>query len=188
VTAKDRDVSQADEGAEDQGVEQVEENVGSLRSALEEETQKAEKYLANWQRAEADLINYRKRTEQDKADVVNYANETLVVDLLPALDDLERALENVPQELVETPWVEGISLIHRKLRGVLEARGLRAIESEGKEFDPNLHEAVMCVEGEEGRVIQEVQKGYLFRDRVVRPSMVTVGKEGEGEDPGQQDS
>ena len=85
--------------------------------------------------------------------------------------DLERAM-------LVRQGVEGVQLIYRKLRSVLEDHGLTEIEAEGKEFDPNLHEAVMCVEGEDGIVCEEIQKGYTIRDRLLRPSMVKVGKEG----------
>jgi molecular chaperone GrpE len=180
LTTEDRDVSPVEEGAEVEDT-QGGQDVESSLSALEE---KAEKYLANWQRAEADLANFRKRAEQGKADLVKFANETLILSLLPALDDLERALENASEELAGTTFVEGIELIQRKLQAALQAQGLSAIEAEGKDFDPNLHEAVMCVEGEEGKVVEELQKGYKFRDRVIRPSMVKVGKEGGGAGPG----
>jgi molecular chaperone GrpE len=96
--------------------------------------------------------------------------------LLPVLDDLERALANVPGELTESPWVDGIKHIYRKLQAFLQAQGVSAIEAEGKDFDPNFHEAVMAVEGEEGKVIEEIQKGYKLRDRVIRPTRVAVGK------------
>jgi molecular chaperone GrpE len=96
------------------------------------------------------------------------------------LDDLERALENASDDFDGPTWVEGVRLIYRKLKAVLEDQGLLEIEAEGKEFDPNLHEAVMCVEGEEGKVCEEIQKGYKLGDRLLRPSRVKVGKEQDG--------
>jgi molecular chaperone GrpE len=159
----------------------AEQDTESLRKALVEATEQAEKYLANWQRAEADFVNYKRRSEQEKAETVNLANAMLIQDLLPVLDDLERALENSSDDVGPGAWVEGIRLIHRKLKGVLEDRGLTCIECIGEDFDPSVHEAVMCVEGAEGKVCEEVQKGYKLKDRLLRPSKVTVGKEqGEG--------
>ena len=158
--------------AEVEGMEQIE----SLKKALTGEKEKSEKYLANWQRAQADFVNFKRRSEQERADVVNYANSTLILNLLPVLDDLERALANVPAELAESPWVDGIRHICRKLQAVLQAQGVSVIEAEGKDFDPNFHEAVMAVEGEEGKVIEEIQKGYKLRNRVIRPTRVAVGK------------
>lgn len=168
-----------EEGVERGEVEQVE-DLESLKKALEEAKEQAEKYLANWQRAEADFINYKRRSEQERAEMASFANATLITDLLPVLDDLERALENVSDGFDGPTWVEGIRLVYRKLKAVLEDRGLLEIEAEGKEFDPNLHEAVMCVEGEEGKVCEEIQKGYKLRDRLLRPSMVKVGKDQDG--------
>ena len=113
--------------------------------------------------------------------MASFANATLITDLLPALDDLERALENASDDFDGPTWVDGIRLIYRKLKAVLEDQGLLEIEAEGKEFDPNLHEAVMCVEGEEGKVCEQIQKGYKLRDRLLRPAKVKVGTEGGGE-------
>jgi len=152
-------------------------DIDYLKKALAEEQEKADRYLSNWQRAEADLINFKRRSEQERADLAAYANSTLVLELLPVLDDLDRALCNVPEDLAEAGWVDGIRLIQRKLKSVLEAQGLSEIECVGEEFDPRFHEAVMCVKGEEGKVVEELQKGYKFKDRVLRPSMCKVGKD-----------
>lgn len=173
---------------DEEAVEQAEadeleglDDIESLRKAYFEEREKAEKYLASWQRAEADFMNYKKRSEQERTEVGDVVNAALIKDLLPVLDDLERALENVPEGMDEPTWVEGIELIYRKLKSTLEDRGLSEIASVGEEFDPNIHEAVMCVEGEEGKVCEEIQRGYMFRDKLLRPSMVNVGKEEAGD-------
>jgi molecular chaperone GrpE len=99
----------------------------------------------------------------------------LVINLLPVLDDLERALDSISDELAELGWVDGIRLIERKLRGILEAQGLSPIKALGELFDPNLHEATMQGKGKEGIVVEELQKGYKFQDRVIRPARVVVG-------------
>jgi molecular chaperone GrpE len=151
-------------------------DVESLKKALDEEKEKAEKYLANWQRAQADFVNYKRRTEQERAEAAQFSNSTLILSLLPVLDDFERALGSVPAELAESPWVEGVNHIYRKMKAILESQGISAIEAEGKDFDPHFHEAVMTVEGDEGKVIEEISKGYKFGERVLRPSMVKVGK------------
>ena len=155
----------------------AEQDAESLRKALEEAKEQAERYLANWQRAEADFVNYKRRTDQEKTEIANLASAALMLDLLPVLDDLERALENSSDDPDTGAWVEGIRLIYRKLKGVLEDRGLTYVECVGEDFDPSVHEAVMCVEGAEGRVCEEIQKGYKLKDRLLRPSKVTVGKE-----------
>lgn len=158
-----------------------EEDIESVTRALNEEKEKAEKYLANWQRAEADLINFKKRSEQEKAEITKFANAVLVMSLLPILDDFERALDNVSIKLAGFTWVDGIRLIQRKLQAVLESQGLSQIEALGSDFDPAVHEAVLSEEGEEGKVIEELQKGYKFHERVLRPAMVKVGKGKEGQ-------
>ena len=159
----------------------VEEDVESLTKALAEEKERAERYLANWQRAQADLINFRKRSEQEKDEVIKFANAMLLMSLLPILDDFERALDNVSIKLAGLTWVDGIRLIHRKLQATLESHGISQIEALGNDFDPTLHEAVLEEEGEEGKVIEELQKGYKLHERVLRPAMVKVGKGKEGQ-------
>jgi molecular chaperone GrpE len=149
---------------------------GDLAAALEEEKAKAAKYLGNWQRTEADFDNYRKRLEQEKGDTVKYANAALILNLLPVLDDLERAFKSLPEKLAHLSWTEGIRLIHRKLQATLEAQGVCAINALGERFDPAIHEAVAQGPGEEGKVVDEAQKGYTLHGRVIRPAYVVVGK------------
>lgn len=151
-------------------------DIETLKRALAEEKEKAEKYLANWQMAEADFSNYKKRAEQEKNELGNSANASLILNLLPVLDDLERAFASLPPKSVDRTWVEGIRLIHRKLQEVLEAQGLTEIKAVGEPFDPSLHEAVAHQEGEEGVVIDEVQRGYKLKDKVLRPTLAVVGK------------
>ena len=148
----------------------------SGQQALAEEKEKAEKYLANWQRSQADLENYTKRAEQEKSETVEFANRMLILDLLPILDDFERALGSLPAELDEQNWTKGIKLIYNKLKTVLETQGLTEIKAKGEYFDPYFHEAAGQVEGEEGIIIEEIRKGYEFRGKLLRPSMVMIGK------------
>ncbi len=147
----------------------------ALKQALTEEKEKAETNLAGWQRAQADFINYKRRTEQEKEEAIKFANSQLMLSLLPILDDLERAFATLPQRPARRSWAEGIWLIERKLKATLEAHGLSPIKAQGEPFDPRQHEAVRQAKGKEGIVIEEVQKGYRFRERVIRPSRVVVG-------------
>jgi len=151
------------------------EDVETLRQALAEEKAKVEANLAGWQRAQADFVNYKRRSEQEKEEIGKFANSVLVLNLLPILDDLERAFISTPPRLAKLSWVDGIKLIERKLWAVLEAQGLSRIEALGEPFDPRFHEAVRQDKGKEGIVIEEVQKGYKLHDRVIRPTMVVVG-------------
>ena len=151
------------------------EDIESLKKALAEEQAKAESYLANWQRAQADFINYKRRVEQERGETIRCANIDLMLSLLPAIDDMERAFVSTPHGQSEPSWMEGVRLIERKLKTCLETEGLTPIKALGELFDPNVHEAVRQDKGEEGIVIEEVQKGYKLHDRVIRPSKVVVG-------------
>ena len=147
----------------------------SLKKAWKEQSAKANKFLANWQRAQADYINYKKRVEQEQSENSKISNMVLILALLPVLDDLERAFGSLPPDLTEHTWVDGIALIHRKLQTVLENHGVSQIEALGEPFDPMFHDAVIQTEGDEGKVLEELQKGYKLHDRVLRPTMVVVG-------------
>ena len=158
-------------------VEDIElEEPEAMKQALAEEKKRAEEYLASWQRSQADFVNFKRRSEQEREETIKMANAELVRTILPALDDLERALEHIDSLTVDDDsWVEGIRLIERKLRVGMESQGIQEIKALGEKFDPNLHEAAMHSQGPEGIVIRELQKGYMLHDRVIRPSMVVVG-------------
>ncbi|UCB42088.1 MAG: nucleotide exchange factor GrpE [Dehalococcoidales bacterium] len=147
----------------------------AMKQALADETKRAEEYLASWQRVQADFVNFKRRNEQEREETIKMANAELARTILPILDDFERALEHVEPPMAEDSWVEGIRLIERKLRAGLESQGVREIQALGEKFDPNLHEAAMHSKGPDGIVVQELQKGYILHDRVIRPSMVVVG-------------
>jgi len=172
VIPRDSDDSQASEVEPE--VTEVE-DIAALKQSLAEAKATAEANLANWQRTQADFINYKRRTEQEKEEINQFAKATLILALLPALDDLERAFAAIPPRLTKASWVDGIRLIWSKLQATLEAQGLSEIKAAGEPFDPRLHEAVRQDKGKEGVVIEEVQKGYKFHDRVIRPTKVVVG-------------
>ncbi len=151
------------------------EDIQALKQSLVEEKARAETNLANWQRTQADFINYKRRVEQEKEEISKFANTMLMLNLLSFLDDLERAFISIPPHLAKLSWVDGIKLTERKLQASLEAQGLSQIKALGEPFDPKLHEAAMHGKGKEGIVIEELQKGYKLHDRVIRPAMVVVG-------------
>jgi molecular chaperone GrpE len=152
----------------------------SAALTLEEQLAKsqgdAQKYLDNWRRAEADFQNYKRRAEQERDDSRRFAGISLIMNLLPIVDDLERAFGSLDSGLAGLTWLDGLRLIYRKLVMLLENAGVKPIEADGKPFDPRYHEAVAHVEGEDGKVLSEVQRGYTLHDRVLRPAMVVVGK------------
>jgi molecular chaperone GrpE len=151
-----------------------------LAVQLEEEKEKAQSYLASWQRAAADYQNFKRRVDQEREELSRLGNAALIINFLPLVDDLERALENVDMRLAGLTWLDGIRLIHRKFQALLEMNNVTEIEADSQDFDPNLHEAVMFGQGEEGKVIGVVQKGYKLGGRVLRPALVVVGKKDGG--------
>ncbi len=146
-----------------------------LRQALDTEKSKAESYYANWQRSQADFVNYKRRAEQERGDAVQIGQAMVFAGLIPIMDDLERALQSVPPQVRAMTWTDGVVLIYRKLQALLEAYNVEVIKAVGQPFDPNVHEAIMQAPGPEGRVVAEIQKGYKLAGRVIRPSLVQVG-------------
>jgi len=134
--------------------------------------------IADLQRVAADFDNYRKRTARDHQALVATATERLVKEILPVLDDLERALD-AAAEHEEAKLEEGVRLVHRELSQVLQKEGLIAVDAEGK-FDPHEHEALLTQpsEAEEGAILEVIQKGYRLGDRVLRPARVVVSAGG----------
>jgi molecular chaperone GrpE len=129
-------------------------------------------------RVQADYENYKRRVQKEKEDLAVYANQKLLLNLLPVLDNLERAMA-APAAPGDEKLRQGVELTARSFRDILAREGLSPIEAVGQSFDPNIHEAVMTVESAEhpdGTVVLEFQKGYRLGDRVIRPSMVQVSK------------
>ncbi|GAB4114668.1 MAG: nucleotide exchange factor GrpE [Roseiflexaceae bacterium] len=151
-------------------------------AALQERIAQLEKENAEhkdqWMRAVADYKNFKRRADAERSELIRGASANLLMKLLPIMDDLERAMGSVTPEVAESKWYAGFKLIPQKLGNVLESEGVTPIEALGQEFDPNLHEAVIYeeAEGQEGKVTGDLQRGYKLREKVLRPSMVKVGK------------
>lgn len=147
-----------------------------LERELEASRRAEAEQRAIWQRAAADYANYKRRTDDERAAVGQFATSLLVARLLSVLDDFDRALDSVPPD-ADDPWVEGVRLTERKLRTLLESEGVTPIDAIGTPFDPNLHEAVVheeTTEAPDNQVIAELQRGYRLHDRVLRPALVKV--------------
>ena len=148
-----------------------------LRAELEAAQAQTSEHLASLQRTAADFANFRRRTAEDRERDLGLASESLLRKLLAVADDFDRALEAMPAELRGAGWIEGIVLLDRKLRQLLESEGVTPIEVIGRPFDPHEHEAIASVPGPgrpDGEVVAEVQRGYRVRDRVLRPAKVVV--------------
>ena len=152
----------------------VETPVEDRKEELEAVTRERDEYLDTLQRLKAEFDNYRKRVARDQQELAARAHERLVRELVPVLDDLERALEAATQH-EEAKLEEGVRLVHRALADALGREGLAEIETDGK-FDPHTQEALLSQpsEEEEGTVIQVLQKGYTLGDRVLRPARVII--------------
>jgi molecular chaperone GrpE len=150
---------------------QVEQSSEDYLAALQAERDEA---IDRWKRTAADFDNFRKRATREREEFVTLANERLVKELLPILDDLERALL-AAAEHEEAALEDGVRLVHRSLATLLERQGLQPIDTDGM-FDPHVHEALLSQpsEADEGSVIDVVQKGYRLGDRVVRPARVVI--------------
>ena len=165
-------------------VDALRQEMDELRRRLETAEQESAENRTAWQRSAADFANYRRRTEQEREATLGLANEMLLLKLLAVVDDFDRALAAMPRELEHLGWVEGIWLVERKLRALLESEGVTPIEAQGRPFDPREHEAVVTEEtttAPEDTVLGELQRGYRIRDRILRPALVSVAK-----NPGQQ--
>lgn len=155
-----------------------EDELAKIQVQLEEARGEIQELTDRLFRSQADFENYRRRVQKEKEDLAVFANQKLLLSLLPVLDNLERAL-GTPAAQGDEKLRQGVELTARSFREILGREGLTAIESVGKPFDPVFHEAVATVpsdEHEDGTVLLEFQKGYKLGDRVIRPSMVQVSK------------
>jgi len=155
-------------------------DLASLQAELERLRAEATTNLEGWQRERAEFANYRKRSEADRNQLVFLTGVKIVEKLLPVIDDFDRALTNLPDDLKDNGWIEGVRLTRRKLVGLLEDEGLSPIPvMPGDAFDPTLHEAITHEASDqfgEGQIIAEIQKGYRIGERVLRPALVRVAR------------
>jgi len=150
-----------------------------LEDALAAKTKEVERLQDRLLRLQAEFDNYKKRMVREKTEFLKFANESLLLEFLPVLDNLERALASARAEAAPSALADGIEMIVRLFLGTLEKFGVKPMDAAGKPFDPSLHQAVAQVEapdGSENLVVDEIQKGYLLEGRVLRPAMVRVSR------------
>ena len=166
-----------DSAAAQAGAEEAEEQpAGAKEKALKDKVTALEDRVL---RQMAEFENFRKRTTKEKEQMFSMGEKNVIEKILPVVDNFERGLATIPEEEKGTPVASGMEMIYKQLTKVLEDLGVKPIEAVGKEFDPNFHNAVMQVESEEyesGVVAQEFIKGYMYRDQVIRHSMVGVAR------------
>ncbi|HLR41024.1 MAG TPA: nucleotide exchange factor GrpE [Virgibacillus sp.] len=171
---EETEVIDANENEADVSVESAEELQKEV-TRLQKEKQEAQDRML---RVQAEFDNFKKRTQKEKEANLKYKAQDLVNELLPAIDNFERALQVEVTDSAES-FVEGMSMVYNQLKEALKSQGVEEIEAVGKEFDPNLHHGVMQVEDaevESNVIVEELQKGYMLKDRVIRPAMVKVNK------------
>src|SRR5215212_1183801 len=153
-------------------------DIESLKAELAATNEKAAEYLAGLQRERAEFSNFRRRTAEEREQMLGLAGEDLIRKVLAIADDFDLAIDNRPPELAADSWVEGVAAIDRKLRSLLESEGVKAVAAEpGTPFDPREHEAIVNVPGTgraEGEIVEVIRRGYKLRDRVLRPALVAV--------------
>lgn len=176
---------ESDDDGEEEGLEDDTDPEGKEKKKLfgkkkEKKDKKDEQIEALTDRVKrqmAEFENFRKRTEKEKSSMYEMGAKSVVEKILPVIDNFERGLDTVPEDEADSPFTEGMRMIYKQLMTELENIGVKPIEALGTEFNPDFHNAVMQVESEEyesGYVAQELQKGYMYRDTVVRHSMVAV--------------
>ncbi len=146
----------------------AEDKIKKIKQKLKACQKEKEEYLAGWQRAKADLINYKKKQEQKIFDYYKFASEGLILEILMVLDSFELALQHSKNE--------GIQQLYNQLKNILESNGVEEIKAMGEKFNPEFHESVGEIKGRTGIVIEEIQKGYLLNGKVIRASKIKVGR------------
>ncbi|NLL69816.1 MAG: nucleotide exchange factor GrpE [Epulopiscium sp.] len=182
-TKKEEKIVEMDSQTTEVEVESMEEAVDDidaevLKKRLKEQEEKNQEYFDRLQRTMAEFDNFRKRTVKEKSNMYDMGVKDTVEKILPIIDNFERALLNTKEgEEINDGFVQGVEMIYKQFKNILDEMGVKEIEAIGKPFDPNFHNAVTHVQDEkykENEVIEEFQKGYLYQDQVIRYSMVTV--------------
>lgn len=181
----------AEKSAQAQNVNPVEAELIELRQQLQTKETEAKNNYDRLLRQAAELENFKKRTARERDDAVRFANESLIKDLLPVVDNLERAIAHAAGGGNGKPLVEGVEMVLRGLLDVLVKHGVTQISAAGQAFDPTKHEAMAQVETENhepNSVVEELHKGYMLRDRLLRPALVSVAKAAKSQEKKNQES
>ena len=171
------ETEETEESTEQAPAGEKEEKKGFFKKKKDPRDEKIEDLTDRVKRQMAEFENFRKRTDKEKSAMYEMGAKDIIERILPVIDNFERGLATVPEDAKGTPLAEGMEKIYKQFRKTLEEAGVKAIEAVGQEFDPNYHNAVMHVDDEslgENIVAEELQKGYMYRDSVVRHSMVKV--------------
>ena len=175
---EEKDTEETAEETEESSKEDSDDNKkGFFKKKKDKKDEQIEELQDRVRRQMAEFDNFRKRTEKEKAQMFEVGAKSIIEKILPVIDNFERGLASIPEEEAGSAFADGMNMIYKQLMNELEQAGVAPIEAVGEEFDPEYHNAVMQVENDElesGTVAQELQKGYTYRDSVVRHSMVAV--------------
>lgn len=177
-----RDASEKDQEPEERPLEKM--NRAELREKIKELVQEKQANFDLYLRAQAEMENIKKRARKEKEDWLKYANENLIKEILPVMDNLEKALSHTDNEESFNALKEGVELTLKGLKDTLKKLGLEEVQAQGETFDPCFHEAVSEIEDNSvkaGAVVHELQKGYILNQRLIRPAMVVVSRGGEND-------
>lgn len=161
----------------DSSSEEIELNIEKITSAMATFKAEAERNLEGWQRERAEFQNYKRRVERDQKDIQRRSELDTIIKILPIVDDFERALANIPSDLLDNSWVHGTALILNKFKRLFEEYEITMINPDNEPFDPYLHQAIMREDNSEvesGHIIETLQKGYKSGDTILRPALVKV--------------
>lgn len=166
---EENDIKLDKEGIDDSVIaeEYASESIAKLKGKLKEAEGKAKEYLDGWQRAQAEFVNIRKRDDEAKAEFLKFAKADLIEQLMPVLDSLELSLPHGNKEL---------EVVYKQLLSILKTNGLEQDNPIGEMFDPKLHESIGTLEGEENKILEVMQKGYILQGKILRPAKVKVGE------------
>ena len=169
--------------AEEQGEEvhdiTVDDDEPEARKAPQNDAEKLADLNDKYLRLHADFENFRRRTNKEKSELIMYGNKELILKILPVYDDFERAMELMEKSENKEAIVDGIKLIFNNFTGILQQAGLKEIEAKGKDFDPEIHEAITKIQASpemKGKIVDALQKGYMLNDKIIRHSKVVVGE------------
>lgn len=151
--------------------------IKKLKDKLKKCESEKQEFLNGWQRSQADLINIKKRSEEDKASFARYANENIILDIIPTLDSFDQAFKNKKVwDAIDKNWRMGVEFIYSQLLNSLKSHGVEEINPLNEQFDPQIHESVGTLEGEDGIILEIVLKGYKLNNKIIRAPQVRVGE------------
>lgn len=168
-----------EENKEEKKESAPEENSEQLKQNLEKSEQQKNEYLAGWKRERADFLNYKREEMERIEELIKYGNEELILKILPVMDSVYNAEKNIPDDISQNQWIKGFLQIKSQIQNFLKNQGVEEIKSLGEKFDPRYHEVIeeiLTKEKESGIIVEEAQKGYLLKGKVLQSAKVKVAK------------